>query len=168
MRSSSSMFLSSVAGVAIICSSNRVYAQGIQPFDERLAANIGQVITTYGPVYPSALGAVLPHEHILIGWGIDERSVYPNRVQAANLNDVDLAAEEVTAFAGYQSPLFPTPRTIVDVTTRGLRWESCFDEHACTTSGIGAIGQPFQGRRTCRSISSISHFVRFTLQRPAE
>jgi hypothetical protein len=28
--------------------------------------------------------------------------------------------------------------------------------------GAKLMGQPFQGRRTCRSISSISHFVRFT------
>jgi phosphotriesterase-related protein len=77
-------------------------------------------MTTAGPLWPPYLGVVLPHEHLLLdlGGGIGHSPGEGLETDA----DVNAAIAEATAFR-QNLVYFPGTRTIVNASSRGLRWD---------------------------------------------
>jgi phosphotriesterase-related protein len=86
----------------------------------------GRVITVFGEVEPAALGAVLAHEHLLLNLSL-ARGIY--------LGDIDSAVDEVSLFAAAALPAIGPGRTLVDLTSIGLR----LPEHAENLQYISAM-----------------------------
>jgi phosphotriesterase-related protein len=73
---------------------------------------VGKVITVFGEIEPTALGAVLAHEHVLINLA-PARGIF--------LGDIASAVEEIAAFVRAPAAGLGAGRTVVDLTAVGIR-----------------------------------------------